>query len=105
MRATCVLIVLSLNSSCAAISLFALPDAIWCSTSISRSDRMSTGEAWFWASSTNRLRTLAATPGSISDLTVSSIAIFAGVLTLYVAGLSCLGAVAGGSSARRQVSA
>ncbi len=39
------------------------------------------------------------------DLTVSSIAIFAGVLTLYVAALSCLGAVAGGSTARRQVSA
>ena len=39
------------------------------------------------------------------DLTVSSIAIFAGVLTLYVAALSCLGAVAGGSTARRKVSA
>ncbi len=39
------------------------------------------------------------------DLTVLSIAVFAGLLTLYVGALSCLGSVVGGSIARRQVSA
>ena len=35
------------------------------------------------------------------DLTILSIAVSASVLTLYVAALSCLGAVVGGSAARR----